>query len=56
MHTLHGKDLWRIGPAVVGVLILVGVATGLGITKAVGCSREADERMRVSVVGIGVRW
>jgi hypothetical protein len=40
MHTLHGKDLWRIGPAVVGVLILVGVATGLGITKAVGCVSE----------------
>jgi hypothetical protein len=40
MHTLHRKDFWRLGPAVVGIFILVGVATGLGITKAVGCVSE----------------
>src|SRR5262245_2845193 len=31
------NEAWRAGPGVVAVLTLVGVVTGLRITRAVGC-------------------
>ena len=37
MLTSQENNFWRIGPGVVGTLILIGVATGLGVTRAVGC-------------------
>jgi hypothetical protein len=34
------EKLWRIGPGLVGALQLVGIVTGLGVTRAVGCTAE----------------
>jgi len=31
------NQAWRLGPGVVAALTVFGVATGLGVTKAVGC-------------------
>jgi hypothetical protein len=33
-------NFWRIGPIVVGALIVIGVVTELGVTRAVGCVSE----------------
>lgn len=33
-------NVWRAGPGVVAALILIGIATGLGVTRAVGCVYE----------------
>lgn|GEM_PF-3132805 len=34
------RPSWRIGPGVVALLTLLGIATGLGVTRAVGCVTE----------------
>ncbi|MFL6232121.1 MAG: hypothetical protein ACJ76N_03225 [Thermoanaerobaculia bacterium] len=31
------NDAWRAGPGAVAVLTIIGIVTGLGITRAVGC-------------------
>ena len=31
------KEVWRFGPGLVGVLVVFGAVTGLGVTTAVGC-------------------
>jgi hypothetical protein len=36
----HRKNLWRAGPVVVALLMIGGIATGLGTTSAVGCEAK----------------
>lgn len=40
MLTSQKEDLWRLGPGLIGALVVIGVATGLGVTTAVGCVSE----------------
>ena len=34
------ENVWRLGPGLIGALTVMGVATGLGVTTAVGCVSE----------------
>jgi hypothetical protein len=34
------ENFWRVGPGLVGALVVIGVATGRGVTTAVGCVLE----------------